>query len=611
MVAGAPIKGALAQTKNDAQDGKSTLTEAQTRASSGVGKRGSTKAANCKDGFADIYPCLDISLQGHLSVSELGGSGVRLNDLWGWHDEEFGRYYILIGRSDATAFVDVTDVTPRYLGELLKTDGSKSSTWRDIKVLDHYALIVADGAEQHGMQIFDLRDLRVTNPDPIQFSSAAIYTSIASSHNIVVNEETKFAYAVGSRMGGIHCNGGLHMIDMADPLNPTFAGCYSDVRTRRGYTHDAQCVVYHGPDLAHTNKEICLGSNESALSIVDVSDKNATVSLGVGEYPNARYVHQGWLTDDHAYFFQDDEGDAQDEGQYGGTRTLVWDVRDLGDPVMVHQYISPVYTIDHNQYVVGNKVYQANYTSGLRVLDISDVTRPELVQYFDTRPQDDELTFNGAWSVFPFFDNGMLYVSSRDEGLFILSPSALPTTVISESEININKSDVRFSWATESEFKVSFFEIQERGQDHSFVPIATVPGSGTTFSRNEYSHVLTGVPDGLHQYRIQIIAEDGSRQAGPFENVLVMPGTHLLTPVYPNPAAGMTQTDLILREPQVVTGTVYDIQGRSHGVWINEEVAQESPVSFDLDVSGLPSGSYFLRLEGSTFSQTLRFVVAR
>ena len=57
-------------------------------------------------------------------------------------------------------------------------------------------------------------------------------------------------YFICTKVGGTQaayegsCNGGLHMIDVSDPLNPVFAGCYAD----DGYVHDTQCVIYHGPD---------------------------------------------------------------------------------------------------------------------------------------------------------------------------------------------------------------------------------------------------------------------------------------------------------------------------------------------------------------------------
>ena len=47
-------------------------------------------------------------------------------------------------------------------------------------------------------------------------------------------------------------SGGLLMVDVRDPLNPVFAGCYQD----DGYTHDAQCVIYRGPDTDHFEKEV-------------------------------------------------------------------------------------------------------------------------------------------------------------------------------------------------------------------------------------------------------------------------------------------------------------------------------------------------------------------
>ncbi len=72
------------------------------------------------------------------------------------------------------------------------------------------------------------------------------------------------------------------MINIEDPENPQFAGCFADQATGRrntGYSHDAQCVTYRGPDREHQGKEICLGANETALSIADVTDKTNPVAL--------------------------------------------------------------------------------------------------------------------------------------------------------------------------------------------------------------------------------------------------------------------------------------------------------------------------------------------
>ena len=385
----------------------------------------------CADGSAAIFGCGDVDLLAFLPVQAIGGSrGVRLNDIWGWTDPESGREYALVGRIDGTSFVDVTDPTrPVYLGNLPLHEGARPATWRDIKVYRDHAFIVSDGAGPHGMQVFDLRRLRGIRNPPVTFTETAHYDRIASAHNIVINESTGFAFSVGSSMGGETCGGGLHMIDIRDPSQPTFAGCFADPATGRrktGYTHDAQCVTYQGPDAEHRGREICFGANETALSIADVTDKANPKALARAEYPNVGYSHQGWLTEDQRYFYMDDELDEL-QGSVPGTRTLIWDVSDLDDPVLVKEYISQNRATDHNLYVRGNLVYQSNYVSGLRILDISDPRNPQPAGHFDTVPWgEDEPGFAGSWSNYPFFPSGNVVVTSGEEGLFVVKKQQRP-----------------------------------------------------------------------------------------------------------------------------------------------------------------------------------------
>ena len=111
------------------------------------------------------------------------------------------------------------------------------------------------------------------------------------------------------------------------------------------------------------------------------------------------------------------------------TRTLIWDVADLDDPVLLKEHFAETGTIDHNQYVRGNRLYQANLMSGLRVLDISDVENPVEIGFFDTVPDDPGLpAFGGAWSNYPFFESGVVVVSSWSEGLFVLRVRGRPVS---------------------------------------------------------------------------------------------------------------------------------------------------------------------------------------
>ncbi|HSR14268.1 MAG TPA: choice-of-anchor B family protein, partial [Gemmatimonadales bacterium] len=206
----------------------------------------------CAAGRAGAFECSDVDLLAHLPNRNLGAPrGINLSDIWGWTDPETGREYALVGRMDATVFVDVTDpASPRIVGDLPMPQGARANFWRDIKTYRDHAFIVADGAGPHGMQVFDLTRLRNVMNAPVTFTEDAHYDRIASAHNIAINEETGFAYAIGSNGGGETCGGALHMIDIRDPKQPVFAGCFADRSTgiqKTGYTHDNQCVTYHGP----------------------------------------------------------------------------------------------------------------------------------------------------------------------------------------------------------------------------------------------------------------------------------------------------------------------------------------------------------------------------
>jgi choice-of-anchor B domain-containing protein len=384
----------------------------------------------CTNGKIQIFDCNQVDLMSFLPVSAIGGKrGVQLSDIWGYDDPQTGRAIAIVGRVDGTSFVDITDPShPLYLGDLPKTAGAPGSFWREIKTYKHYAYIVSDGARNHGMQIFDLDRLRGVRT-PQTFTEDAHYSLAHSVHDIVADTISGFLYLTGSNSGGEMCGGGLHMVDVHDPLHPKFAGCFSDPQTGRqgtGYTHDAQCVVYHGPTTKYQGRQICFGWNETHLSIADVTDKAHPVAISRATYPNVGYAHQGWLTDDHRYAYENDELD-EISGLVDGTRTLIWDVSDLDNPVLGGQYISKNKATDHNLWLVGNTMYQSNYVSGLRVLDVTDRLHPKEIGFFDTHPVGpDEPGFEGTWGNYPFFKSGVVAVSSMSEGLFILKKHPTP-----------------------------------------------------------------------------------------------------------------------------------------------------------------------------------------
>jgi len=383
------------------------------------------QAMPCTGGMAGPFPCQGVTLMSFLPSGGVRGDATDfdLNDLWGWVDPQTQREYVIQMKQDGAAFIDIpAPLRPRYLGQLPIPGTARANIWHDVKVYQNHAFIVADAANQHGMQVFDLTRLRGITV-PRNFTADAHYTQIASAHNIFINTTTGYAYSVGGSSGGTTCGGGLHMIDIRNPRAPTFAGCFFDPATGwsgTGYTHDVQCVAYHGPDAAYTGREICFGSNESALSIADVTIKTAPVAISHAGYPGVSYSHQGWLTADHRHFLMNDELDEL-YGAAGTTRTLVWDVADLDDPVLVNEYYGPTGASDHNHYIHNGMMYASNYTFGMRIVDVSNPLAPTQVGFIDTAPHlANTPGFSGSWSNYPFFPSGNIAISSGGEGLFIV-----------------------------------------------------------------------------------------------------------------------------------------------------------------------------------------------
>jgi choice-of-anchor B domain-containing protein len=398
----------------------------------------------CVNGFAAGFACSNIDLRDRLPLSAFAVPGLpapsSASMLWGYTDTQTGKEYVLLGLDNSLAIValDGADGHAQLLGRLPTHTGN--SIWRDVRVYRDHAYIVSDSNGAHGMQIFDLRQLRTLQNPPVIFAETAHYGAIRNTHTIAINEATGFAYLAGTNT----CQGGLHMVDLKNPQAPVFAGCFG----ADGYTHEAQCWTYTGPDAQHSGKEICLASNVDSLTTVDVSDKSAASIVSSISYANRGYVHQAWFTPDFRYVLLNDELDEQNFGLNG--RTLIFDYSDLDAPVLKGSYTHPRASIDHNLYIRNNFVYESNYTSGLRILAMTNLASAQLTEvgFFDIYPANDGASFNGNWGNYPFFESGRVVLSGIAEGLFVVRPNiCTPPAAPSEPVLSASApNQVSLSW---------------------------------------------------------------------------------------------------------------------------------------------------------------------
>ena len=336
-----------------------------------------------------------------------------------------------------TTFVEVTD--PGDPDILVFHDGP-SSTWRDIKVYGEYAYAVSEGG--NGIQCFDLRDIDSGSvPPPNEVTTGGT----TSTHNVAINTDSGYLYRCG---GG--SNIGLRIYDLkSDPMNPTFVGEWLD-----RYVHDVQVVTYTEGPYAGMEVAFCCagfnnGSTETALDIVDVTDKSNPQLIRRLQYPNGAYSHQGWLTPDRKYFLL---GDELDEGGNTPTSIIVIKVENIYSPTFIESWTNDNTAITHNIYTLGDFAYMANYTSGMRVFDIRDPENMREVGFFDTRVSDDSVSFDGLWSCYPYLPSGTILGSDIQRGLFVWTPdlARLDFELVDELPRTISSVDQSFEFRIDS-----------------------------------------------------------------------------------------------------------------------------------------------------------------
>ncbi|KAI9148186.1 hypothetical protein HJFPF1_12012 [Paramyrothecium foliicola] len=410
----------------------------------------------CVNGFAEAIPgdfnntfrCSNVDLYHFLSHEQLGSWGGRGSSSWGWTSAD-GREIVAIGQYDGTAFAEITSEGKLvYLGRLPQYDPI-GSNWREIRIVGDLAVIGSE-AIHHGVQFFDMKKVLDLDPaNPKNFTQADLTghwdeLPVGRTHNIVVNQELNYAIAAGSVggnatirvRGNLPCRGGLIFLDLTDPTNVTSPGCAAG----DGYVHDAECLVYRGPDERYFGRDICYAYNEDTLTIYDVTNKvgNTTTIISITDFPGAEYIHQGVVNNAtwQEYLFLDDEFDERDAKVGPMTKGLptthIFDIRDLENPTYTGHYAGKTRSIDHNQYIVDNLLYQSNYGNGLNILDVSSVTKDPTgagiceAGFFDIYPEDDDkeghgsVAFLGSWSSYPYFKSGFIMVHTIERGTFVV-----------------------------------------------------------------------------------------------------------------------------------------------------------------------------------------------
>ena len=383
----------------------------------------------CVQGMAGQFPCRNVDFQAQISLNQFTSRPTSAANVWGLVDLNDNREYAVIGLSNGTSIVDVTDpVNPRQADFV----PGPSSSWREVKIYQHFDVVanryrayayITTEARNTGLQVIDLSGL------PNSVSLATTLTDTGSQHtdyvsnidyatNMTLPGATAYLYLAGSNLGG----GSWRIYDLVDPAHPQFI---RQAPGGTGYMHDStsmlitdqrttQCAPGHNPC------EVLVDFNVSTVDLWDVTEKAAPVMLSSTTYSNVGYTHSGWPSADQRSIFVHDELEEINRGLF--TQIYTMNVDDLRNPFIQATYQGPDTTTDHNGYTKGDLLYVSHYRRGLVVFDVSNPMQLRELSSFDTflAPAANAAGFDGAWGVYPFFPSGTVVISDISNGLFIL-----------------------------------------------------------------------------------------------------------------------------------------------------------------------------------------------
>lgn len=361
------------------------------------------------------FDAAGVVLHSWLTLDDLPSNSFAANDIWGYVSPA-GREYAIIGVKLGVAYVDITEpASPSIAGFI----GSGCSVWGDFATHNEFAYSVMDlqcsagtgtGLRIHDLARIDEGIVEFVRQIRVLFPTDNFAMPLDNTHNVIICESTGFLYLLGSNL----YSGGLVIMDLnADPTDPPNVGNWPDA-----YIHDA--VVHQYADGPFAGREIVFAATgDVGLTIIDATDKADVFTLATRTYPNLDFAHACWLDDDQKYLYLGDELDEFGDPNIPST-TYIFDVEDIENPTFSGSFTNGLDAVDHNLMGRGNLLFEANYTSGLRVFDISNVNNVQEVAYFDTLPEDNNRGFRGAWGVYSRFPSGTIIVSDIFRGLFVI-----------------------------------------------------------------------------------------------------------------------------------------------------------------------------------------------
>ena len=329
----------------------------------------------------------NLDLVHHIPINnDINNYGV--SDVWGYTDLENNEYAI-VGYRYGTLIYDVTSpiLEPTLIADIIGPSSGDYYYHRDYKTFQNHLYIVNEmyGGET-GMQVVNLNPL--PNNNPIQLNT---YNNIGQSHNLWI-DDSGLAFIE-------HYNGdNIHIANLYNPSNPSYENSFGNLALN---CHD----IYTQNNIAYISE-----GWSYQFGIYDISDLDNIIQLAT--IPVEGYAHNAWTNESGNILITTEETE---------NKTIkIWDISDFNNIVLIGEYLGEN-GLAHNVHIKNDLAYISHYTTGLKIIDFFDPSKPVEVAAYDTYPINDNGGFYGCWGAYPFTNNNYIYASDMQNGLYIFN----------------------------------------------------------------------------------------------------------------------------------------------------------------------------------------------
>lgn len=377
----------------------------------------------CLNGIYAQVP--QLKLLGHWRDSSILGSiqyNNAFNEAYGFtsNNHEYG----IIGSTYGWHIIDVTDPTKPFERMRIKGRTSNLSViHRDFKFYKCYIYAVCDQGTESTLQVLDVS--RLPDTASLVYDDRSLFHR---SHTIHIDENKARLYTNSEKNdAGIFA---LGVYDISVPDKPKFLGHFNRFgNILANHVHD--CFVRN--DTAYLN---CGYDGFAIMDFSDITNPKPLFTLRPNEYQYSGYNHSGWLSPDGKTYVMADENhgsplkvmDFSDWNKIAIT-SLLWANKDTSK------------SVPHNPRLSCKYAYVSYYYDGLQVYNVEDIKKPKLVGYYPTSSEVNDLSYEGAWGVYPFLPSGNIIVADMQNGMFIIEGPEKTCNVNNQCSVTGTKED--------------------------------------------------------------------------------------------------------------------------------------------------------------------------